>query len=165
MKIHLDWVGCRLNQSEMESMAAQFHQLGHEIAEHPSESDLVVLNTCNVTAAAGSDSRSMIRKTARSNPSAKIILTGCWSEMNTSQAETMDGVFHVFKNAEKPAIPERLLHHQIRGDEPIVRVPLTGDRRRTRAHIKVQDGCDFHCAYCVTTLARGDLRACRLKAS
>lgn len=155
MKIHLDWVGCRLNQSEMESMAAEFHQLGHEIAEHPSESDLVVLNTCNVTAAAGSDSRSLIRNTARSNPTAKIILTGCWSELNPNQAESMDGVFRVFKNAEKRSIPESVLHQKNGGGGPIVRVPLTGDRRRTRAHIKVQDGCDFHCAYCVTTIARG----------
>lgn len=161
MKIHLDWIGCRLNQSEMELMAAQFHKHGHELVDSAVECDLVVINTCAVTAAAASDSRNLARKVARMNPKADIVLTGCWSELNPDQALTLDGVNRVIMNGKKSDLVQILLNQSIESDARIDRITLPGRKNRTRAHIKVQDGCDFSCNYCVTTIARGPARSIR----
>lgn len=81
MKVFLDTIGCRLNQSEIEIMANQFRFAGHQIVPQSSEADLVVINTCSVTSAAASDSRQKVRQAAR-NSNAQIIVTGCWATLN-----------------------------------------------------------------------------------
>ena len=76
MKVHLKMIGCRLNQSEIETMARQFTQLGHEIVQEPDEADQVIINTCAVTNNATRDSRKLIRDTHRKNNDAQITVTG-----------------------------------------------------------------------------------------
>jgi threonylcarbamoyladenosine tRNA methylthiotransferase MtaB len=160
MRIYLDTIGCRLNQSEIETFAWQFQAAGHSLTATPADADLVVINTCTVTAAAASDSRQKIRKAARLGAQ-KIILTGCWSTLNPDEAATLPGVSTLISNEEKDRLVTDLLHvPQERFDlEPVVRAPIPGTRLRTRVFIKVQDGCDNHCTYCITTLARGSCRS------
>lgn len=160
MKIYLDTLGCRLNQAEIESYARQFRQAGHELVAEPAEAELAVLNTCTVTRAADSDSRQKTRQLSRLGVPA-IILTGCWSTLNPEAAAALPGVQQVVPNAHKDRLVFDLLG--LPGEsfdlEPIERSPVPGARLRTRAFIKVQDGCDNRCTFCITTLARGPSRS------
>jgi threonylcarbamoyladenosine tRNA methylthiotransferase MtaB len=156
MRIYLDTIGCRLNQSEIEQYARQFRAAGHFLVESPEAADLVVVNTCAVTAAAVSDSRQKIRQVARQS-AAKIVATGCWSTLEPEAVEKLPGVTHVIPNKDKDNLVSSLLHSpsEVFDLEFIERQPLPGARLRTRAFIKVQDGCDNRCTFCVTTIARG----------
>lgn len=160
MKIYLDMIGCRLNQSELEIMARQFSAAGHSLVGDPADADLAVVNTCTVTAAAAADSRKTIRRIARSGVE-RIITTGCWSEMDPEAALELPGVISVVQNQAKGELVSDLLG-AAESDfdlEPLQRVPIPGSRQRTRAFIKAQDGCRHHCAFCITTVARGDSKS------
>ncbi len=156
MKVYLDSIGCRLNQAEIERYAHQFHAAGHTLVPHPEEADLAVVNTCAVTQAAASDSRQKIRQAARAGVN-EVIVTGCWSTLKPEQAATLPGVSQVVPNPEKDRLVPDLLQvpAEIFEQEPVERELIPGARLRTRAFIKVQDGCDNRCTFCVTTLARG----------
>lgn len=160
MKVFLDSVGCRLNQSEIEAFAQQFRQAGHTLVAEPSQADLIVVNTCTVTSEAASDSRQKIRQAARAG-GGEVVVTGCWSTLNPQGASSLPGVVRVVPNAEKDRlVPDLLgLKPEIFDLEPLAREPLPGLRQRTRAFIKVQDGCDNRCTFCITTLARGPARS------
>ncbi len=156
MKIYLDTVGCRLNQAEIESMARQFRAAGHEIVATPEEADLAVVNTCTVTVQAASDSRGKVRRAARAGVGG-IVVTGCWATMEPEAAAALPRVRRVVRNAEKESLVAQVLNlpEEAFDLEPLERQPLPGLRARTRAFIKVQDGCDNACTFCITTLARG----------
>ncbi|RPI79003.1 MAG: MiaB/RimO family radical SAM methylthiotransferase [Chloroflexi bacterium] len=160
MKVFLNMVGCRLNQSEIETFARQFRSAGHTIVAVPDDADLVVVNTCAVTAGAASDSRQKIRQAARSGAK-EIIATGCWATINPSGASALPGVTQIIDNASKDNLVLQVL--QLPADtfdlEPVEREPLPGARARTRAFIKVQDGCNNRCTFCITTIARGQGRS------
>jgi threonylcarbamoyladenosine tRNA methylthiotransferase MtaB len=160
MKIYLDTIGCRLNQSEIESMARGFRAVGHEIVNSADMADMAVVNTCAVTNGAASDSRGKIRQIARAGVS-EIIATGCWATLQPQQALDLPNVLQVVPNDRKDYLVADVLNlSQESFDlEPIAREPLPGLHRRTRAFIKVQDGCDNHCTFCVTTIARGEGRS------
>jgi len=161
MKIYLDTIGCRLNQSEIESMAMQFRLAGHEIVALPDQADMAVVNTCAVTNSAAADSRSHIRNIARAGVE-QIIPTGCWATLQPKEAATLPNVIKVIPNNQKDYLVETLTPNPsslvpvLYELEPISRQPLPGIHRRTRAFIKVQDGCDNHCTFCITTIARGE---------
>jgi threonylcarbamoyladenosine tRNA methylthiotransferase MtaB len=156
MKILLDTVGCRLNQSEIESMARQFRSAGHEIVADLSEADLVVINTCTVTAQAASDSRQKARTAARQGVQ-DIVLTGCWVTLEPEKARALPDVRKIIPNNRKVELVRDILGLSVTDLEKTesLRKPLPGQHKRTRAFIKAQDGCDNHCTYCVTRLARG----------
>lgn len=155
MKVFFDTIGCRLNQAEIEQMAGEFRSAGYQIIENAAEADLVIINTCTVTAAAASDSRQKVRQAHRAGAK-EIVLTGCLATLEPEASEALPGVKHVFTNHEKALIPSLLIGKTEDFDlEPLARIPLPGDRKRTRAFIKVQDGCDNFCTFCVTRLARG----------
>ena len=164
MKVFLESVGCRLNQSEIEKIGYQFRQAGWDLTANADEADLIVINTCTVTAKAAADSRQIIRKAHREG-NAGIIVTGCWSTIQPCDAAQLSGVVRVVANRDKeeivkswlglPEILERNLEYG--------RVPLPGARKRTRAFIKVQDGCDQSCTYCITRVARGKSRSLSLQ--
>lgn len=160
MKVFLDSVGCRLNQSEIEQYARQFRRAGHDLVAGPHEADLMVLNTCAVTAAAAADSRKKVRQARRAGVG-EIVVTGCWSDLETEQAANMRGVRQVVPNRRKDALVADVLGIATEDFdlEPVERLPLPGARRKTRAYIKVQDGCDNRCTFCVTTIARGPGRS------
>jgi threonylcarbamoyladenosine tRNA methylthiotransferase MtaB len=152
MKIYLDSIGCRLNQSEIETIAGQFKAAGHFLVSSPDQADLAVVNTCAVTAAAASDSRGKIRQ---------IAVTGCWSTLEPASAASLPGVSHVIPNARKDRLVADLLQipEETFDLEPVAREPVPGTRLRTRSFIKVQDGCDNRCTFCITTIARGRARS------
>ncbi|HIE57656.1 MAG TPA: MiaB/RimO family radical SAM methylthiotransferase [Anaerolineales bacterium] len=159
MRIYLNTIGCRLNQAEIEIYARQFRSAGHELAANPEEADLTVVNTCAVTVAASADSRKAIRKAARSGSS--VVATGCWATLDPQNAAALPGIRQVIPNLEKDN-----LVHQVLGLpaetfdlEPLARQPVPGGRLRTRAFIKTQDGCNNHCTFCITTVARGPGRS------
>ncbi len=160
MKIYLDTVGCRLNQSEIELYARQFRSAGHTLVASPEEADLAVVNTCAVTAAAASDSRQKIRQAARAG-AREVAVTGCWSTLNPQAAAELPAVSFVVPNAGKDQLVSQLLQipEEAFDLEPVLRQQVPGARLRTRAFIKAQDGCDNRCTFCVTTLARGPGRS------
>lgn len=165
MKVFLDSIGCRLNQSEIETYACQFRAAGHTLVPSPAEADLVVVNTCTVTAAAASDSRQRIRQAARKG-ALEIIVTGCWSTLDAHSAASLPGVSRVVPNQAKDRLVPDLLQvaPEVFDRELLPRYPVPGSRSRTRAFTKVQDGCDNHCTYCITTVARGAGRSRTLQA-
>jgi len=156
MKIYLDTIGCRLNQAEIESMAGQFRVAGHEIVASPDLAELAVVNTCAVTNDAASVSRSKIRQIARAGVG-EIVATGCWATLQPKEAAALPNVLQVIPNAQKDNLVAQTLDlpPATFDLEPILRQPLPGLHRRTRAFIKVQDGCDNRCTFCITTVARG----------
>jgi threonylcarbamoyladenosine tRNA methylthiotransferase MtaB len=162
MKIYLDTIGCRLNQSEIESMARGFRAAGHEIVNAADGADMAVVNTCAVTNEAASDSRGKIRHIARAGVN-EIVATGCWATLQPRQALDLPNVTKVVANDRKDRLVTDVLDLAQGGEpfelEPIARQLLPGLHRRTRAFIKVQDGCDNHCTFCVTTIARGEGRS------
>lgn len=156
MKVFLDMVGCRLNQSELENYARQFRMAGLRLTSDVNAADLVVINTCTVTSAAASDSRQKIRQAARGG-SGRLIVTGCWATLNPGEALQIPGVTQVVANPDKDNLVPLVLDLPVEGffNQTVRRQPIPGSRLRTRAFIKVQDGCDNHCTYCITRLARG----------
>jgi threonylcarbamoyladenosine tRNA methylthiotransferase MtaB len=160
MKVYLDTIGCRLNQSEIETMARQFRAAGHEIVGSAGEAELAVVNTCTVTSRAAADSRGAIRRIARAGVD-EIIATGCWATLQPEKAASLPNVLRVVNNTQKESLVPELLDLPLESFdlEPIAREPLPGLRQRTRAFIKVHDGCDNHCTFCITTVARGEGRS------
>lgn len=164
MKVYLHSIGCRLNQSEMETLGRQLLAAGHEIVSDAAQADKVVINTCAVTAEAARDARTVTRRIHRHNDTAEILLTGCYATISPAKLAQVEGAGQVIANEEK----SRLLHildpqagHDLPlyEQEPILRQFLAGSSSNTRAFIKAQDGCDNRCTFCVTTIARGDGRS------
>lgn len=165
MNIFLDSVGCRLNQAEIEDLARQFRAAGHAIVASPAEADLAVINTCTVTSEAAADSRSKIRQAGRLGVDG-VVVTGCWSTVEPRAADALPAVKLVVPNSRKHALVTDLLGLAPASFdlEPLERRPLPGLRSRTRAFVKVQDGCDNACTFCITTVARGASRSRPLEA-
>ncbi len=141
-------------------MSRQFRAAGHEIVATAEHADMAVVNTCAVTTQAASDSRGKIRTIARAGVN-EIVATGCWSSIQPKDAAALPNVRHVITNDKKDLLVPQVLNLEPSTFdlEPLDRIPIPGLHRRTRAFIKVQDGCDNKCTFCVTTLARGDGRS------
>ncbi|RMF82327.1 MAG: tRNA (N(6)-L-threonylcarbamoyladenosine(37)-C(2))-methylthiotransferase MtaB [Chloroflexi bacterium] len=161
MRVHLRMLGCRLNQSEIDTMARQFQQLGHEIVDDPARAEWFVVNTCAVTQEATRKSRQLIRELNRANPAARTTVTGCYAQISPDEIAVLPGVEGVVDNIAKEQLVE-----QVTGEapppfdtEPIERRAIPGALGRTRAFVKVQDGCNNVCTFCITTVARGDGRS------
>ncbi|MDE2951815.1 MAG: tRNA (N(6)-L-threonylcarbamoyladenosine(37)-C(2))-methylthiotransferase MtaB [Chloroflexota bacterium] len=161
MKVHLRMVGCRLNQSEIDTMARQFQGMGHEVVERPEDADHFVLNTCAVTREAGKTSRKLVREFHRSNPGAETTVTGCYAQIAPKELEALPGIARVISNADKDNLASIVTGEEIKvfDHEPIERKPPARSPSRTRAFVKAQDGCDNECTFCVTTIARGPGRS------
>lgn len=174
MRVYVDTLGCRLNQSEIERLARQFAQAGHTVVNVAGEADLCVVNTCAVTGEAEHKSRQLIRRIARAAPQARIVATGCYAHLAPGEVQALPGVSQVVNNFDKDrlvalvASPVASLSPGIGGwvqatvlfdREPIVRDYIPGAYGRTRAFVKVQDGCDNRCTFCITTIARGPGRS------
>ena len=160
MNIHLHTIGCRLNQAEIETMARQLAAGGHTITDDAAEADTIILNTCAVTAQAARDARNLTRRFNRANESAEIVLTGCYATLAPEVVAALPGVGRVVVNADKERLPALIDPDLPLFDrEPIDRDTRPGGIGRTRAFVKVQDGCDNRCTFCVTTIARGEGRS------
>lgn len=163
MKVNLQVLGCRLNEAELQQWAGDFMARGHEITRIPDDADLLVVNTCAVTGEAGRKSRQLIRRAQRSNPKAKLVVSGCYATLEQQQAATLEGVDLVVPNSDKDQLVERV-HDEldftampVLAERPAENVLF--ERGRSRAFIKVQDGCRWRCTYCIVTIARGEERS------
>lgn len=154
MRVYLESLGCRLNAAEIEALARQFAGAGHEIIENPAHADLVVLNTCAVTAQAARKTRHRLRALHRRRPEADIAVTGCWTTEDLDRAKRFPGVRWVVPNPKKVEAAAEILGVV---SEPAPWAP--GRWGHTRAFLGVQDGCDHTCTYCVTHILRGPARS------
>ena len=156
MTVYLASVGCKLNQSEIETLACRFIARGHQVVATPEEADVCVLNSCVVTHVAARKSRQAARRLRRRNPAARLVVTGCYAEVAPDDlvADLIVG------NADKDRLVEHLLGegHPASFPGPLFLSPSL-PQSRARAFVKIQDGCDNHCTFCIIRIARGPQRS------
>jgi threonylcarbamoyladenosine tRNA methylthiotransferase MtaB len=165
--INFQALGCRLNEAELETWANQFMQLGHQVTTEAAEADVVVFNSCAVTAQADRKSRQQIGRLQRSNPNAALVVTGCHASLNTAAVQNYLGVDLVVVNQQKEQLVEQTLELVAAQTASNMTVePVFGEspnalllRGRHRGFIKIQDGCRYRCTYCIVTIARGAERS------
>lgn len=145
---------------ETESLREKFAALGHRDAASPEEADLVVVNTCSVTAKADRDCVAFLRKTAAANPRAAIAVTGCLATLDPQKILAAAPGAALFSNKDKESLPAALC-----GTPAAVDFFSVTRSHGTRAFVKVQDGCDLKCAYCLVNIARNELRSKPLEAA
>ncbi|MCX8068564.1 MAG: tRNA (N(6)-L-threonylcarbamoyladenosine(37)-C(2))-methylthiotransferase MtaB [Anaerolineae bacterium] len=169
-RVFLQSLGCRLNQSEIEALARQLAAQGHVIVDEPALADICVVNTCAVTAEAERKTRHLLRALARANPQARIAVLGCAATLRKEELASFPNVAWVLPNEEKeravealaltptplPPSPSPALQERGRGWPE---GPGEGVRARTRAFVKIQDGCDNACTYCIVHILRGPVRS------
>ena len=170
MKFLVHNFGCRAAQADGAALESALSRRGFEPADNTLDAGLVILNTCTVTSAADADVREAIRRVHRQNPEARILVTGCYAQRAPQELIQMPGVSWVVGNSHKVQIPELLdsptpYHGQIHvGDifaqQEFLSAPVedaAGDR--TRPNLKIQDGCDNRCSFCVIPFVRGRSRS------
>lgn len=166
--------GCKLNQADSSVLARQFRQAGYRLVEEVAEADIVVLNTCTVTATADSKARQALRAARRSNPDAVVVAAGCYPQRAAQDLEQMPAVSLVVGNMEKDRLvslavaahQRQLAHSPLPLSSPAglnidaIAEDVTGRLPgRSRAMVKIQEGCDQVCAYCIVPKVRGRERS------
>ena len=159
MRVHLKTLGCRLNEAELEAWSRDFQSRGHRITDDLSHADLVVINTCAVTGEAVRKSRKLMRGVRRDNPSSKLVVSGCFASLDSTQSAQALGVDLVVENHDKERLVE-IASRELNLHAMPELATLPGENSllasgRQRAFIKIQDGCRYQCTFCVVTLARG----------
>jgi len=169
VKVGLVTLGCKVNQCETAALAEDLRKKGFLSVSFNSFADIYIINTCTVTAFSDFQSRQLIRRAKRANPKAKIIVTGCYAQIASAAIADIDGVNMVVGNSQKNTIPELLQNRN--NDSPFVLadnilshryfcdMPLSEFSGRTRAFLKIQDGCNSFCSYCIVPFARGKSRS------
>ncbi len=156
-RVALDTIGCKLNQAETELLAKQLAEAGYHLVSPTDEADVYILNTCTVTHIADSKSRHRLRLAHMRNPDALLIATGCYAERAPRELAQIEGVGLVVGNDNKPYLL-RMLEESGGITNPVCSqgdsTSSHYDGFRTRAFIKVQDGCNSFCAYCIVPLVR-----------
>lgn len=169
MKVKFITLGCKTNYYESQAMSELFRKSGYEISEKGEPADIYVINTCTVTGTGAQKSRQHIRKAKKENPSAIIAVTGCWAQTEPEKAFSIDGVDvvvgtegkkNIVEYVEKAISGERTLRNtdmtHFREYEELC---ITDEQSRIRATIKIEDGCDNFCSYCIIPYARGRVRS------
>lgn len=184
MRISIKTLGCKVNQAESASIAGTLREKGYEIVDSSDNSDLCIVNTCTVTAKSDYQSRQFIRRAVKSG--AKVIATGCYAQLRPDELAKIQGLNLILGNSQKDKIQEHIykllpipsnppLLKGVRGDfvrkifvnSPEVSMHSgpyysnlpTGQAGRSRAFLKIQDGCNFSCTYCTVPMARGKSRS------
>ncbi len=174
-------LGCKVNQYESEVIAQYLTKEGWSAVRSGENADLFIVNTCAVTKKASMQSRQAVRKAIRSNPNACIVVTGCYAQVEPDEIKKINGVHYIIGHADKPKIPEIIIDEKendfltpqfypltIRHDisqehkfQPTLVMGSSGNR--TRPLLKIQDGCDNFCTYCIVPYARGRSRSMPLE--
>lgn len=168
--VSLHTMGCKLNYSETSTIAAQFNARGFEISDTSGFSDVFVLNTCSVTENADRECRQIIRSVIRKNPNTYVIVTGCYAQLQPGEVASIDGVDLILGANEKLRLFDYIDSLEKKELSCVFRTPpesIAGIGEaysadidsRTRAFLKVQDGCDYKCSFCTIPLARGKSRS------
>lgn len=168
-KVAFYTLGCKVNQYETQAMSEMFRNSGYEICDFSSVCDVYVINTCTVTQMSDRKSRQIIRRAKKENPDAKVIVTGCYAQTNPDDVIKIDGVNLVLGNNDKKRIVEladSLSYGEKKSKvDDIMRVrsfeelKISSYDERTRAYIKIQEGCNQFCSYCIIPYARGPIRS------
>jgi threonylcarbamoyladenosine tRNA methylthiotransferase MtaB len=163
MRIYLKTLGCRLNEAELETWSRGFQTHGHQLTQELEKADMVIVNSCAVTNEAVRKSRKLIHRVHNRNPSAKLVVSGCYASLEHEAATQEMGVDLVINNQQKDQLVE-IVSEELNiksmpqtATEPGVNSLLA--RGRQRAFIKVQDGCRYNCTFCIVTKARGEERS------
>ncbi len=161
MKYAVVTFGCRVNQADSLAIEGEFLARGG-VAVSPEEAEVVVVNTCSVTATADQGARQTIRRVARANPSARLVVTGCYASRAPEELASLPNVAHVVPNTRKETLfevlGERALSTSERfdgGDGPCGAAVAPGVAGRTAFTLRVQTGCDERCSYCIIPTTRG----------
>jgi threonylcarbamoyladenosine tRNA methylthiotransferase MtaB len=172
-KIAITTLGCKVNQFESAAFATGFEALGCQLVPFGAAADVYVINTCTVTAKAGQQSRQLVRRVLHAHPSARIVVTGCYAQMDPETVLGLadkpvtiigNGNKHLLVEAALAEAPSDLvmLMGQIRRKKEICDLPVGRFRGRTRAYLRIQDGCDNFCSYCIVPYTRGPSRSLSL---
>ncbi len=161
-------LGCRVNQYESDVIAGDLEADGFDIVPFGEKADITIVNTCTVTAESDRKSRQHIRRAASVNPGAPLLVTGCFAQVSPADAAALPGVSSVVGNGDKAEIPA-LARRLIAGEKGTSDVSDIMDApydnmtlrtpRRARAYIKIEDGCENRCSYCIIPAARGKIRS------
>jgi len=164
-------LGCRLNQAETATLSATFAAQGYTIVEFGEETDVCVINTCSVTESAEAKCRQAVRAVLRRSPQAYVAVTGCYAQVGVEALRRIEGLDLIVGTEDKmrlveciDAVPQKLGQPRVVHSTKISRHPFTiagvGDYSgQTRANIKIQDGCNFACAFCIIPFTRGGARS------
>lgn len=176
-RYYVETFGCRVNQADSAGLAAGLDLSQLERVTSPASADLVVLNTCTVTHRSDADVRKAVHRLKRERPEAKVVVTGCYAQRAPAEVAQIDGVHLVVGNAHKhtlPVLAESVLkggapasgpvvvHSNMEGVDPLELPPVevvTTVLERTRPFVKIQDGCDATCTYCIIPAVRGPARS------
>ncbi len=171
-KVQINTFGCKVNQYESAAFYSRFTELGHEVVTSGDECDIIIINTCSVTGKAGAQSRQAVRQALRNYPDARIIVTGCYSQLagkELLELEELAGkTVNIIGNGDKhllvdAALAEKFapltLPESVERQQSISPLPVTNFGKRTRAYLRIQDGCNAFCSYCIVPLTRGRSRS------
>ena len=163
-------LGCKVNQFESEALMTGLVERGYHLIPFEEGADIAIINTCCVTHRADFESRQMVRRALRANAKSLVIVSGCYSQVDPEAFASMEGVHYLVGNKEKNQIPD-LLPSMVKGELPRIQVgdiqkerlfpdtPLYTFHHHTRAFLKIQDGCNALCSYCIVPHARGPSRS------
>jgi len=167
MRVCFTNLGCKLNQAELEALAREFHRAGHRVVATLEEADLHVVNTCTVTHRAARDSRKVARRGSRRAPGLRTVLTGCYATGSPEEAAALAGVDLVVPNPDKENLLARVhgafpewapaREEALPDGPPVPFVPLAFGN--TRALVKIEDGCNVGCSFCIIPSTRGRQRS------
>ena len=172
-KVIINTLGCKVNQYESASFLCAFEESGCRLAMAGEDADIVVINTCAVTTKAGAESRRTVRRLMRRHPGAKVVITGCYAQMAANELAAIvktpvciigNGNKHLLVEAalkEKPSDLTMLMGKILKKTE-ICKLPMKRFGNRTRAYLRVQDGCSNFCTYCIVPYTRGPSRSLEL---
>lgn len=164
-KVALHNLGCKVNAYETEAMQEMLENHGYEIVPFKEGADIYIINTCTVTNMADRKSRQMLHRAKKMNPNALVVAAGCYVQTSEEQGKTEDCVDVVIGNNRKKDLIEILEQHiskaviDINHTKEYEEMHLTKTGEHTRAYIKVQDGCNQFCTYCIIPFARGRVRS------
>ncbi|MER3329997.1 MAG: tRNA (N(6)-L-threonylcarbamoyladenosine(37)-C(2))-methylthiotransferase MtaB [Candidatus Kapaibacterium sp.] len=162
-------LGCKVNLADISRIAKQFEELGHNVVDFEEKSDIVLVNTCTVTHRADADCRKIVRRALRRSPNAFVGVLGCYAQLQPEQLAKIEGVDAVIGTKHKFEIPNLIENFNKNAkteifvsdldDAPFHTSAVSDNSGRTRAVLKIQDGCDYHCSFCTIPLARGNSRS------
>ncbi len=162
MRIALTTLGCKINQYETDAIKQDLLSKGNTIVPFDDTADVYVINTCSVTKKSDDQCRQIIRSAIRRGRGAQVVVTGCYAETQPDELHNIPGVTHVVGNSHKAAIADRLMakDRQTDGCLPYAApMQLAATQTRTRGFLKIQDGCNNNCSYCIVPRARGNSRS------